>query len=135
MARGSAEPSRPAHVARDDAHLPQRGAHALRRGHAVAGEQLEHRHVAGLLEQTELTAPYVSRYFSEIPATVRFRHGVMAEQIALFAYPRLAVDPSTVAAADACLAGELDPAVRRAVADRTDDMRRLLRSRRTGALG
>ncbi len=79
--------------------------------------------------QTGLTAAYVGRYFQEIPATSTFRQGSMAEHVALLAYPRLAVDASTVAAAESCLAGELDSAVRRPIADRTDDLRRLLEAR------
>jgi aminopeptidase N len=84
--------------------------------------------------QDDLTEEYVGRYFDEMPGTVRFRPGAMAEQIALLAYPRLAVGVDTVSAAEQCLAGDLESGVRRAIADRTDDMRRLLASReRLGA--
>jgi aminopeptidase N len=101
----------------------------------VADEELSNWEVFALAEhffrpgQVDLTTEYVDRYFDEVPATVKFRPGMMAEQVALLAYPRLAISEHTVAAAEERLTGELDSGVRRAIADRTDDMRRLLRSR------
>jgi aminopeptidase N len=101
----------------------------------VADEELSNWEVFALAEhffrpgQVDLTSEYVDRYFDEVPATVKFRPGMMAEQVALLAYPRLAISEHTVAAAEERLTGELDSGVRRAIADRTDDMRRLLRSR------
>ena len=50
------------------------------------------------------------------------------------AYPRFAVEPGTLAAAQARLSrGDLHPAVRRAMVDATDDLQRAL-SIRTAAM-
>jgi aminopeptidase N len=101
----------------------------------VADEELSNWEAFSLAEhffrpgQVDLTSEYVDRYFEDVPATVKFRPGMMAEQVALLAYPRFAVSRDTVSAAEARLTGDLDSGVRRAIADRTDDMARLLRSR------
>jgi aminopeptidase N len=80
-------------------------------------------------DHVELTAPFVPRYFAEIPATSSIRIGWLLEQVAVLLYPRFAVDESTVAAATTCLArDDLEPGVRRAISDKTDDLRRALRS-------
>jgi aminopeptidase N len=51
-------------------------------------------------------------------------------QVCYYSYPRYAVDPSTVAAADAMLARtDVHPVVRRVVVDFTDDLRRALAAR------
>jgi aminopeptidase N len=78
-------------------------------------------------EQQALTAPYVSRYFAEIGATAGWRSQQMLTTVTRAAYPRYAVSPATLAAAQAFLtAGDLHPAVRRVVVDATDDLRRAL---------
>jgi aminopeptidase N len=80
--------------------------------------------------QVELTAGFVPRYFTEIPATSTFRLGWMVEGVAGLLFPRFAVEESTVDLATACLArDDLEPGVRRAIVDRTDDLRRVLLSR------
>jgi aminopeptidase N len=79
--------------------------------------------------QVGLTQPYVERYFTEFAAAAGRRGGMMAEGLALLAFPRYAVNPETVTRAEAALAGDLDPGVRRMIADCRDDMQRLLASR------
>ena len=80
--------------------------------------------------QEELTAGYVARYFTEIPATAAWRSQQLLASVATAAYPRYAVSPETLAAARDCLAREdLHPVVRRAVVDATDDLRRALLAR------
>jgi aminopeptidase N len=89
-------------------------------------------------EQQELTRPYVARYFAEIPATARLRSGWVVGKTARLAYPVYAVADETVAAAEEVLrvgpgddpGHDLAPGVRRAVADRTHDLRRALAVRR-----
>ena len=82
------------------------------------------------LEQVPLTASYVPRYFNEIPGTATIRTGWLVEQLAYLLFPRLAVDESTLQLSSTCLArDDLEPGVRRAVVDNTDDLRRVLRSR------
>ena len=85
-------------------------------------------------EQAELLAPYVPRYFAEVPATVSLRQGYVVAETASDAYPRFAVDPSTVEQAERLLAQtDIDAGVRRSVADRTDDLRRAIAVRRRWA--
>jgi len=82
---------------------------------------------AGLWQpgQEELTAPYVERFFTELPATVDVRTGwVLAETVRYF-YPQLAVEEATFEASQRLLAGDaLEPSLRRQVADATEDLRR-----------
>ncbi len=81
--------------------------------------------------QVELTAPYVERYFTDIPKTADIRTGWIVQVTATLGYPRYAVDDETVRLAEARLADEsLDSAVRRAMSDLTDELRRVLNSRR-----
>jgi hypothetical protein len=68
-------------------------------------------------------------FFTDLPPTADFRHGAMAEDLTTLLFPRLAVSDATVALADDCLATALDPGVRRAITDQTDDMRRVLKAR------
>jgi aminopeptidase N len=78
-------------------------------------------------EQQPLTDPYVQRYFTEMPATGAIRQGwVVAESVGE-SYPRYAVRPQTLAAADALIGDpSVDNAVRRRLVDGTDDLRRAL---------
>ncbi len=87
---------------------------------------------AGLWQrgQEDLTAPYVPRYFAAVGDTADTRAGYLLASAARYFYPRLAVARETLAAAEGTLADDsLDPRLRRAVADRTDDLRRGLRVR------
>ncbi|HSE07972.1 MAG TPA: aminopeptidase N [Nocardioidaceae bacterium] len=80
--------------------------------------------------QEDLTDAYVSRYFSELPGTVKVRSGWVLADAARDFFPRLAVDRPTVERAQA-LAGEesLDLSLRRALVDSTDDLERAVRAR------
>jgi aminopeptidase N len=81
-------------------------------------------------EQLALTAPYVERYFAEMPAMMTVRSGYSAERVALTAYPSLAVAPRTrQLAADLLARSDLSPILRRVVTDADDDVRRALESR------
>jgi aminopeptidase N len=81
--------------------------------------------------QLELTAPYVERYFAEMPATATLRSGAVVDLSARHAFPRFAVSEETIGLSEQCLAGsELTPGARRVISDGTDDLRRALRSRR-----
>ncbi len=81
--------------------------------------------------QTELTAPYVARYFAEIGGTAAFRTGWVLREAASQAFPDSQVGEETLARADALLADPGLPApVRRSVTDRTDALRRAVASLR-----
>jgi aminopeptidase N len=81
-------------------------------------------------EQLDLLAPYVARYFAEMPAMMRIRSGMSAERTVGLAYPELVVDPETRRLAAELLSREdLDPILRRVVQDQDDDMRKALAAR------
>ena len=81
-------------------------------------------------EQTELTAPYVARYFDEIAATAALRQGWVVARLAWLAYPSTAIAHSTLDRSTALLAQpDLDSGIRRSVVDAGDDLRRALASR------
>jgi aminopeptidase N len=84
-------------------------------------------------EQTELTAPYVARYFTEIGSTAAFREGWALGQVATQAFPRTAATPEALELAQAALGTDLAAQVRRAVTDGTDRLSRAVRSRRRWA--
>jgi len=78
-------------------------------------------------EQLELTAPYVARYFTDMPQTLRVRTGMSAERIVRTAFPVLAVEPRTRELAAELLASPgLSSILRRVVTDGDDDVRRAL---------
>jgi aminopeptidase N len=80
--------------------------------------------------QLELQAPYVERYFAEIPATAGLRTGSVVDLSARHAFPRFAVSEETIRLSERCLgSAELTPGARRAISDGTDDLRRAVRSR------
>jgi aminopeptidase N len=81
-------------------------------------------------EQHELTAPYVGRYFEEIPAAAGLRTGWVVAEMSRLAYPRYAVSAETADMAEAAMGRDLATGVRRSIADRTDDLRRALAVRR-----
>ena len=81
-------------------------------------------------EQAALTAPYVDRYFAQMPEVAARFTPWLAERIAKLAYPRLAVDARTRRlAADLLTAPDLPAPLRRAVVDGDDDLRRALHAR------
>ncbi len=82
--------------------------------------------------QSELTSRYVARYFDDVATMTGKRSEYLAEQLALLAYPRFAVGHETVELAAVCMSRkELPAGPRRAISDRTDDLRRVLTSRET----
>ncbi len=80
--------------------------------------------------QSELTAGYLPRFFREMPATAAHRSGWALGRVVFNAFPVTAASPQVLELAEAALAGDgaLDPAVRRAFVDRTDTLRRAVRS-------
>ncbi|MDN5852072.1 MAG: aminopeptidase N, partial [Actinomycetia bacterium] len=84
-------------------------------------------------EQAELTAPYIERYFAEIPATERFRSGWVVAQSGTLAFPVTAVDAATLRLATAASErSDITPGLRRGLADNAADLERALRVRRRG---
>ena len=81
--------------------------------------------------QTDLTAPYVARFFTEIGATAEFRSGWSLGEVAAKAYPWSATSAETLALADRALATDLAAPIRRALVDATDQLRRAVTSLRT----
>lgn len=81
-------------------------------------------------EQAELTAPYVERYFADMPAAARLRTAWVADRVTTLAFPRYAVAQPTRELAAALLArDDLTPGLRRWVTDLDDDLRRALVAR------
>ncbi|MCW2539091.1 MAG: pepN [Frankiales bacterium] len=79
--------------------------------------------------QTELTAPYLARYFSDIPATARHRRGWSLGRVARLCYPLTAASPMALELqAQALARPDLDPAIRRAMLDGGDVLGRAVRS-------
>jgi aminopeptidase N len=77
--------------------------------------------------QEELTAPYVERYFAELPDTVRVRSGWVLADAAEHFFPRTSVTAETLARAEALVAdGDLDLSIRRRLVDEADTLRRML---------
>ncbi|MEV0396783.1 aminopeptidase N [Polymorphospora rubra] len=75
--------------------------------------------------QAGLTAPYVDRYFADLPAMAGRRTPTATARIAGAAYPRYAVSARTEASAAARLGrAGVDPVLRRVVVDATDELRR-----------
>jgi aminopeptidase N len=78
-------------------------------------------------DQAELLAPYVDRYFDDIPSTAALRSGIVVAQTASLAFPKYAVSHRTLELAESSLSGSaLGPGLRRSVADRVDDLRQAL---------
>jgi aminopeptidase N len=81
-------------------------------------------------EQADVCAPFVERFFVDVPATAAFRSAQVTGQVTALCYPRYAVDADTVATATATLGRtDLSPGVRRALQDHTDDLRSALQVR------
>jgi aminopeptidase N len=84
-------------------------------------------------EQASLTSSYVARYFAELPGAGKIRGFQSLEQLTAMLYPRYAVEEPTLLLAEQMLARPgLDPAIRRHVMDRTDDLRLALTARTNG---
>jgi aminopeptidase N len=79
--------------------------------------------------QTDLTAPYVERFFADLPGIDRLRGDQVASLLTQHLYPRYAAHPATVSQAEALLdASELSIPVHRKVVDCTDDLRHVIRA-------
>ncbi|HET6627968.1 MAG TPA: aminopeptidase N, partial [Nocardioidaceae bacterium] len=84
--------------------------------------------------QEKLAAPYVARYFAELPGLVEVHSGWQLADVARVFFPSLSVHRSTLEAAENVLADEsLDLSLRRALVDEADDLRGYLRVRETFA--
>jgi aminopeptidase N len=83
-------------------------------------------------EQTELTAPYVERFFTEMPDAAKLRGDLVLDVLLRTFYPRYAASEQTLAwAADLVAQQDISLPLRRRVADFTDDLRRVVNARAT----
>ncbi|MDL4774171.1 aminopeptidase N [Actinomadura xylanilytica] len=81
-------------------------------------------------EQTELTAPFVERFFTEMPAVAKLHGDLVLDLLLRSFYPRLAAEPETLELARAMLAREdLPPTLARRAGDHTGDLRRVVEAR------
>ncbi len=124
------------HAARCRAARPDVDAKAAAWRIIVADDSLSNRLVGAAAEgfwqpqQTDLTRPYVPRYFDEMPAAAARRSQMMTLLVSEAAYPRHAVEPETVEAAQRMLARpDVTPGLRRVVTDYTDELQRALAGR------
>ena len=114
--------------------LPEAKAEAWRRTVTEPGDQpkdLIHALLTGLATagQQELLTGYVEPYFAALDRIWAERTIENASAIVSLAFPGLLVDERTLAAADAWLAGQHAPALRRLVLEERDDLARALRAR------
>jgi aminopeptidase N len=80
--------------------------------------------------QLELTGEYVPRFFTEMPAMAARRTPQVVWLVLQVGFPRYAVDPATLEAAQRMLARhDLVHVLSRVVADHADDLRRALHAR------
>jgi aminopeptidase N len=124
------------HAWRCRSALPDADSKARAWNAMVADDTLSNRHVLALAEgfwqpeQETLTAPYVERYFRDMPALATRRTPQIVARLAAAAYPRYAVGAPTVEAAERLLGGDgVSATLRRVVLDGTDDVRRALAAR------
>ncbi|MFE7297690.1 aminopeptidase N [Streptomyces sp. NPDC057579] len=81
-------------------------------------------------EQLDLLRPYAARYFAEVPALAARRGPALAQAAGRYAFPAVLVEEDTLRRGEDCLTeGDPTPALRRALADQLDDLRRALRVR------
>jgi aminopeptidase N len=84
--------------------------------------------------QDDVTAPYVERFFLDVPATAAWRGPDLLSLVAVLAYPSYAVAPGTVTLAEKLLTREdLNPVLRRTVVDCTHELRVALAARTVSA--
>ncbi|MGQ4596479.1 aminopeptidase N [Nocardia sp. R6R-6] len=79
--------------------------------------------------QGELLAPYVERYFAEIPDVWERRSSEVAQTVVIGLYPQWAISEDAVSVADKFLAGDHPPALRRLVSEGKAGIERSLRAR------
>lgn len=128
------------HASRARAALPDAAAKQAAWEIIVSGNALSAKLVEAAADgfwqpsQLELTAAYVERYFAEIAGMPADRGQTAAAAIARAAYPRYAIEPSTLELADRLLArADLDDNLRRVLVDQTDDLRIALSARQVAA--
>ncbi|HEV7823403.1 MAG TPA: aminopeptidase N [Mycobacteriales bacterium] len=85
--------------------------------------------------QLDLLRPYVGRYFAEAAGVWARRTSEVAQNMVLGLFPRLFVEQATLDAADAFLAGDHPPALRRLVSEQRDGVRRSIAARACDAKG
>ncbi|MFG1792471.1 aminopeptidase N [Nocardia sp. NPDC049149] len=100
----------------DDDSIPNITARSIVTGFAPAG-------------QSALLAPYVDRYFAEVPGVWERRSSEVAQTVVVGLYPAWAVTEDAVAVADKFLAGDHPPALRRLVVEGKAGVERALRAR------
>jgi aminopeptidase N len=77
--------------------------------------------------QHELTAPYVERYFADLPDTVKRRSGWVLADAAEHFFPRTSTTRETLDRCEALIAdGDLDLSIRRRLVDEADTLQRKL---------
>ncbi|MFD3813281.1 aminopeptidase N [Rhodococcus sp. NPDC058639] len=81
------------------------------------------------LGQSDLLAPYVARYFAEVPQVWGRRSSEVAQTVVVGLYPSWAVTEDAVAAADNFLTGEHPPALRRLIVEGRAGIVRSLKAR------
>ncbi|GGK64262.1 aminopeptidase N [Nocardia camponoti] len=79
--------------------------------------------------QSELLAPFVDRYFADVPAVWDRRSSEVAQTVVVGLYPHWAISEEAVAKADEFLAGDLPPALYRLVSEGKAGIERSLRAR------
>ncbi|MBU3062757.1 aminopeptidase N [Nocardia sp. NEAU-G5] len=79
--------------------------------------------------QADLLAPYVDRYFADIPAVWERRSSEVAQTVVVGLYPHWAITDESVAVADKFLAGDHPPALHRLVSEGKAGVERSLRAR------
>jgi aminopeptidase N len=130
------------HAARCRAACPDPDAKATAWQIIVADEQLSNRLVIAAAEgfwqagQARLTQRYVPRFFAETPEMGRRRNPMVVLKVAESAYPRYAVEQSTVDMSEQMVATPGLPAMlHRSVVNSTDDLRRALAARTLAEVG
>lgn len=87
-------------------------------------------------EQADLTEPFITRFFTELPAACQLRAEQIAAPMAQALYPRYAATPATLDLAATLLSGDNLPVpVHRKIIDCTDDLRRSIAARISPASG
>ncbi|MER7244164.1 aminopeptidase N [Kribbella sp. NPDC000426] len=75
--------------------------------------------------QSAVTAPYVRRFFTDLPRTAEIRSGMVVGLTASRLAPKYAIDEQLIAPAEALIADQsVAPAIRRQTANFLDDLRR-----------
>jgi aminopeptidase N len=83
--------------------------------------------------QRDLVRPLRDRYFARLDEVWAQRSRSVADEIVIGLFPRTLAEPATVAAADAWLAADHPPALRRHVAEGRADVLRALAAQRCDA--